>query len=108
MRKRGKRGRGRSNSRHSHKHKHKHKHGGVIHVQHHKSKKPTSRGWAFMEFGVPLIFFGLIVFSILGTFFDLSNGFVFLVGFAITIFLSIKASKKLARLYNRMSDYLNE
>ena len=60
-----------------------------------------------MEFGLPLIFFGFFIFAILGTFFDLSNGFVFLIGLAITLYLSIKASKKLAKLYDKISDYLN-
>ena len=79
----------------------------TIHIQHHKDPG-HGRTWALLEFGLPLIFFAVIIFSLLIFLkFDLGNPITFIIAAIVSIILAVRASRKLSRFYDRISDYLN-
>ncbi|MFC2016581.1 hypothetical protein ACFLUF_02580 [Chloroflexota bacterium] len=79
-----------------------------VHVYHHKDEG-DKRFWAWLEFGIPLIIYSVIVFGIMASIgLQLSNSFVFIIGLVISIFLAVLTSKKLSKLFDKISEYLNK
>ena len=78
------------------------------HVYHHKDK--GDRGfWAWLEFGIPFIIYTIIIFIIINAIgLSLSSGGVFIIGLIISIVLAVITSKKLSKLYDKISKYLNK
>jgi|ETNmetMinimDraft_2_1059921.scaffolds.fasta_scaffold13124_2 hypothetical protein len=79
----------------------------TIHIQHHKDR--GDRGfWSFMEFGIPLIFWFIVVYGLIFAFnIDATNGIVSIVALIIIFYLSLISAKKLNKMYNRFSRWLN-
>ena len=77
------------------------------HVYHHKDKGDEN-AWAWINFGIPLIVYGIIIFSLMNLIgLKLSNFFVFIIGLVISIGLAVITSRKLDKFFNKISKYLN-
>ena len=77
------------------------------HIYHHKDKGDQD-AWIWINFGIPLVVYAIIIFFLMHLIgLDLTNFFVFIVGSIISIFLAVITSKKLDKFFNKISKYLN-
>ena len=64
--------------------------------------------WAVLEFGVPLIFFAILIYgglSYLG--FSPTSNSVFFGGGIVIVILAVMASRQISKFFDKVSNYLN-